>query len=303
MKLPLIAACLVAGSTWSFASANVLASNTNPKTAQRPYTGAAAKSVSGAQATGGSKSVASKTVPGTADEPTPEQLAQYYARLARASSQQAGLSSTSSTSGGSQPHSMIVAAPPPPEDDCTTPAILAPAAGVVIYNFDTTNGTTGTDGQTAGTFGCSVGVYGNLWDSWFQWTAPFTNTLNIRTCALTGVNTKLTFYQSAGCPTASFIGCNDNGCSPQSQILNIAVTAGTTYTLQLGSSPQAGGFPPGAGQFSFEIYAPPPPPVNDDCTASTAIAGTGSFAFHNTGATLGGVAPLTCATYSHDVWF
>ncbi len=305
MKLPLIAACLVAGSTWSFATASLTTSNTNPKTTQRSYTGSA-KSVIGAQAAGTTKSAASVAQAGISEEPTPEQMAKFWARQARASSRQAaalGLGAatgaTSSTTG--QPNPMVVAAPT--NDDCSTPDILAPAAGVVTYAFDNTSATTGVEGQDLATFGCSVVLYGNLQDVWFQWTAPWTNTLNIKTCAMTGVDTKLTFYQATGCPTASYIACNDNGCSPQSQILNIPVTAGTTYMLQLGCSPQTGLATGGPGSVSFEIYAPPPPPVNDDCTAATAIAGPGSFAFDNSGATVAAGALPTCATYANDVWF
>jgi hypothetical protein len=299
MKLPLIAACVVAGSTWSFASTNV-ASNTNPKTAQKSYH-ASGKSVFGSQV---STKTAGSVAPIMGEEPTADELAQINARASRKAAQQAAAGgSTSTTTGSGAPHSMVTTQAPT-EDDCSTPMVLVAATGLQTYPFDTTNATTGVDGQTAGTFGCQVGLYGNLQDCWFQWTAPVTNTLNIRTCAMTGVDTKLTFYNGAGCPTAAFIGCNDNGCAPQSQILAIAVTAGQTYTLQLGSSPQTGGHPGGPGSFSLEIFAPPPPPVNDDCSAATAIVGPGSFAYDNTGATTAIGAPNNlCTTYAKDVWF
>ena len=299
MKLPLIAACVVAGSTWSFASTNV-ATTINPKTAQKPYH-ASGKSVIG------SKSASSKTAdsiaPVMGEEPSAEAMAQYYTRAARRAAQQSAASGSTSTTGGGAPHSMVVAAPPP-EDDCSTPVVLAAATGLITYPFDNTGATTGTEGQSLSTFGCQVGVYGSLFDVWYQWTAPVTNTVNIRTCALTGVDTKLTLYSGAGCPTTTFIACNDNGCAPQSQILAFGVTAGQTYMLQLGSSPQGGGQAPGVGSFSFEIYAPPPPPPNDDCTAATAIVGPGSYAFDDTGATTLPSAPNNlCATYTNDVWF
>src|SRR5690349_25162866 len=96
MKLPLIAACVVAGSTWSFASTNV-ASNTNPKTAQKSYH-ASGKSVIGSQSA--STKTAGSFAPIMGDEPSADEMAQYTLRASRRAAQLAASGSGSTLPGG-----------------------------------------------------------------------------------------------------------------------------------------------------------------------------------------------------------
>jgi len=125
---------------------------------------------------------------------------------------------------------------PPSNDSCTSPQILTLATGSNVIPFDNTDATTGLEGQDAATWGCPDGGYGNFSDVWFEFTATGTGTADISTCGATG-DTKLTVWTGAGCPAATWLDCNNDAaaCSPQSEILGLPVTGGTTYTIQLGS--------------------------------------------------------------------
>jgi len=266
MQLPLFVACLVASSSWSFSFADESASRGNPKTAQKQYARSATPSGMGQQ----SGTSPSQTAP------------------------------TGGTLG-------VSAVFPDPWDDCATPLVITTVSGSNLIPFDNTVDTTGTQGQSLGTFGCNSQLYACLFDIWFEWTAPWSTLATIQTCGQTAVDTKLVMWSGAGCPAATWLACNNNSgvCAPQSQLLNVWVTAGTTYMIQLGSSAAGGGQPPGVGNLEIIIFQPPPAPPNDACAGALSITGAGPFFFDNTGATDDpGMPALWCgAQWGHDAWF
>jgi len=95
-------------------------------------------------------------------------------------------------------------------------------------------------------------------DLWYCWTAPCTNTVFVKTCDLTSVDTKLAVYEGCTCPAAEaeLLACNDDACGLQSQI-GFAATAGQSYLVRVGSAPDGSGFPAegGSGAVHFNCGA------------------------------------------------
>ncbi|MBK7874676.1 MAG: hypothetical protein IPJ77_02825 [Planctomycetes bacterium] len=187
-----------------------------------------------------------------------------------------------------------------PNDGCSTPTVLGPGGP---YLFDTTVATTGTEGQAEALclFFSSTTIDS---DAWFTWTAPTTDLYRAFTCSQTAVDTKISVYAGAGCPTAgTSIACNDDDCALQSGAV-FAATAGSSYTIQLGSFPGGAG---GAGSFDVQVFVPTP---GDDCATPVALAGAGPYAFDNSQATTGtqGQAEPSCLFFSsttidRDLWY
>jgi hypothetical protein len=162
---------------------------------------------------------------------------------------------------------------PPPNDDCNTPTLVA---GAGPFNFDTTLASTGTQGQSEAL--CNFyGLTGIDHDTWFQWTATSSGLAQASTCGQTpGLDTKIAAYAGAGCPAAgTALGCNDDACGSFESTANFQVTAGNTYTIQLGSF---AGAPGGAGTFTINVLPPPSPcEVFDDGTTENlgSLGGSG----------------------------
>ncbi|MBK7641442.1 MAG: hypothetical protein IPJ19_00085 [Planctomycetes bacterium] len=192
---------------------------------------------------------------------------------------------------------------PPANDNCATPVNVV---GAGPFNFDNTVASTGTQGQSEAL--CAV-EYGNTTvdnDVWYTWTAPSTGLAAFTTCSLTSTDTKIAAYAGSGCPApGSALACRDDACQAFQSTALFPCTAGSTYTLQIGTFPGAVG---GAGQFSINVVQPP---VNDNCTAPTVVSGSGTFPFDNTYATTStsGQSEALCAvqygnpTVENDVWF
>src|SRR6185436_16750421 len=170
MKLPLIAACLAAGSTWTFAFADNTTA-VNPKTSTKTFV--APRSAPGAH---GKTIFTSKTAaPTPANQLSPEQqlkldpsanAAQKLAQMKRAAQSQSFLTGTQ---GGSQGLSQSSPQRVPGQlaingsDDCST---ADPIAGTGTFGFDTTSATTGPQQG----LNCGGGSAYN--DVWFDWTCP-----------------------------------------------------------------------------------------------------------------------------------
>ena len=136
-------------------------------------------------------------------------------------------------------------------DNCATPTAIS---GLGSFPFNNGSATAGTQGQNEGVclaFGSSAIHH----DVWFTWSAPQAGYVTVSVCGTTNVDTKIAAYLGSGCPTAGAIACNDDSCGLQSS-LGFNVTAGGTYTLQVGTFPNASG---GSGTFSLSIGPPPPP--------------------------------------------
>jgi hypothetical protein len=323
MKLPLIAACLVAGSTWSFANADVTTSTQNQKTAPRPYTQAQTTSVRGpavvktdaqaqrpTRATKAEKSqennqTLQKELANKAEVRAQAQAQALRRKQAAQQAAQQGPASVGSGSrgtGGTAPQQMVTLAPT--NDDCSTPTAIV---GTGTFAFDNTGATTGIDGQTEGLctfYGSTVVNY----DIWYTWVAPSTGIATWTFCGLGTIDTKVAAYAGVGCPApGTALACDDDFCGfPYQSQIQFAVTSGSSYTLQLGNYPFGGGNP-GAGSFSLNVSAPA---SNDDCSTPTVVVGTGSFPFDNTVASTGvdGQTEGACFIFSNtavanDVWF
>ncbi|MBI5364782.1 MAG: hypothetical protein HZA53_16520 [Planctomycetes bacterium] len=152
-------------------------------------------------------------------------------------------------------------------DSCSTPDAIT---GTGSFAFDNTAATTGAEGQV--TTNCiQSNLQGITLDVWFLWTAPQTGSVELSTCGLTTIDTKIAVYNGAACPTAgaTALDCLDDlsvnaagtqGFNFQTKVFWSA-TIGNTYLIQVGCSP---GAPGGAGTFTI-TYAAPDFPMAAPC--------------------------------------
>lgn len=134
---------------------------------------------------------------------------------------------------------------PPSNDDCSTPIVITGQSGV---NYDSTIATNSPQGM--GHLSCSdVGK-----DLWYEWVAPQNGTATLDTCFQSAMDTAVKIFAGSGCPTSAPIACDDNGCGFQSTV-TWPITAGATYTIDVGSSGAAAG---GVGSFVITLSGVPP---------------------------------------------
>jgi len=126
-------------------------------------------------------------------------------------------------------------------DSCATPTVVS---GIGNFAFSNTTATQGSQGQPA----CAP----LFRDVWFTWTAPASDQFELNDCGLAGWDTVFAVYSGAGCPTAPFLSCNDDGCGLQSR-LSFQAVAGQSYTFQLGSYSSGGN---GTGSFQIAQGGP-----------------------------------------------
>lgn len=120
---------------------------------------------------------------------------------------------------------------PPPNDECATPQ---PVSGQGTSHLTTYGATTGVEGQSE----AACGGTGIDYDLWYEWTADADGLARVSTCSSTG-DTKFAVYPAAGCPLpGSALACNDDQCGLLS-VLELPVTSGTSYLIQLGDAPGA----------------------------------------------------------------
>jgi hypothetical protein len=186
-------------------------------------------------------------------------------------------------------------------DDCATAAAIS---GQGTFFYDLSNATTGTEGQSE-SLCCSVATCMIDGDVWYNWTADATGMALLSTCGLTNDDTKIAAYPGTNCPaTGSALACNDDACGLQTTLC-FPVTAGTDYTLQVGTYPGKVGC---TGEFSITIGSTGG--GADDCAVPDPIAGQGSFSFDTVCATTGteGQSESLCFAFGTsgidlDVWF
>ncbi|MDP6539526.1 MAG: hypothetical protein QF903_07690 [Planctomycetota bacterium] len=186
-------------------------------------------------------------------------------------------------------------------DDCATATAIS---GQGTFFYDLTSATTGTEGQSE-SLCCSVATCMIDGDVWYNWTADATGQALLTTCGLSVDDTKIAVYPGTNCPTTgSSLACNDDACGLQTTLC-FPVTAGTDYTLQLGTYPGKVGC---TGEFSITIGNSGG--GADDCAMPDPIAGQGSFNFDTTCATTGteGQSESLCFAFgtsgiNFDVWF
>jgi hypothetical protein len=140
--------------------------------------------------------------------------------------------------------------PPQPvgvgNDSCATPQVIS---GVGTFAFNNNAATTGVEGQFIQLCGLAGAPSGIENDEWFCWTATCTGLVEIGTCGLTQVDTKIALYAGCACPGVDTqpLCCNDDACGRQS-ILRCDVVCGRSYMIQIGKHPGSA-----SGQGSFEI--------------------------------------------------
>ncbi len=201
---------------------------------------------------------------------------------------------------------------PPPNDDCASATVIA---GLGSFPFDNTAATTGAQGQNWSLCGVASANWTVPLDVWYAWTSPITGAVRVSSCLQT-VNTKIAVYAGTGCSVIPMLACNDDACggglSLQSRV-TVPVTAGATYTIQVGVSP--GAIPPApvvtspGGMGTFEI-SDASPPANDNCTTPFVISGAGPHPYNSSYATTGaqGQAESICMNLNStalrdDEWF
>jgi len=141
-------------------------------------------------------------------------------------------------------------------DQC---ADAMPISGAGVFSFDTTTAT--TDGPIHADCATMGGPEKQIQkDVWHCWTAPCTDTVFVRTCGQTTVNTKLAVYEGCDCPPtdAVLLDCGDDRCGdglPQATAVFHAV-AGRSYLIRLGNYP---GTAPGTGSFTISCGPPNQP--------------------------------------------
>jgi hypothetical protein len=168
-------------------------------------------------------------------------------------------------------------------DDCAAAHTAAGSGDQSGIPF--TTGTTGTTGQNdANCYAFGSTAIDN--DVWFDWTCTSTGNAKVTSCNGTGVDTKIGVWPASTCPAdGTSLACNDDACGLQSTA-SWAVTAGSTYTIQLGTFPGAAG---GSGTFAITQTTPPPCGAYDDGTTENALGLTA-------GGELGWMQSFSCVT-------
>lgn len=140
---------------------------------------------------------------------------------------------------------------PVPNDDCAAPSSI-PASGP--FQIDLALATTGAQGQNEPrcAFFSSTTIDN---DAWFCWTAPASGSFDVTSVGLTTVDTKIAVYDGCGCPAATAIACGDDACGTRQSTATFQAQAGSSYTIQVGTFPNAN-----VGLATFDVVPTPPPP-------------------------------------------
>jgi len=128
-----------------------------------------------------------------------------------------------------------------------------PITGTGTFQFDNTTAT--TDGPVHTACADVIGDEEQIQkDVWYCWTASCTDTVFVRTCGKTTVDTKLGVYEGCTCPPAdaALLDCSDDRCGLQSTAVFHAV-AGRSYLIRLGNYP---GRSPGTGSLTISCGPP-----------------------------------------------
>lgn len=133
-----------------------------------------------------------------------------------------------------------------------------PISGQGTFTFDNTTAT--TDGPIHDACATVAAPEKQIQkDVWYCWTASCTDTVFVRTCGQTTVDTKLAVYEGCDCPPAdaALLDCGDDRCGAAQSTAVFHAVAGRSYLIRLGNYP---GKPPGTG--SLTIGCGPPNQLN-----------------------------------------
>jgi hypothetical protein len=136
-------------------------------------------------------------------------------------------------------------------------------------------------------------------DVWYRFVAPYNGTVTLSVCSALGPGS--TTFDSViavrlGACGFPIVGCNDDYCSQESW-LQVPITAGTEYEVQLG------GFQGAQGSFTLSIVGTPTVPPNDACANAIPLTVGALVVAENFGATTGpDPTPFPCNS-GKDVWY
>lgn len=173
------------------------------------------------------------------------------------------------------------AAPPPANDNC---ANATPIGDVTNLAFSTVNATFDGGGT------CLTSP--NLW---YVYTASCTGTATISLCG-SSYDTKMAVYDGYSCsPLPTQLGCNDDYCSLQSQLI-VPVVGGNQYLIEVGGY----GSSTGNGVLTTSCTPSGSAPPNDDCTGAPDI---NTFPTTVTGTTVGATIDCPGVLNWNSVWY
>lgn len=178
--------------------------------------------------------------------------------------------------------------PRPQNDNCADASAIS---GPTVVAFDTTTATTDGPRETSCFPSTSVAIDSDLW---YRWTSTCTDTVFVRTCGLSAVDTILAVYNACPALPGEAIKCNDDLCGDpgvprQSMVVFDAVTD-QSYLIRVGRFRNE---PRGPG--SIEITCGPPPTATCPTVPTPALGACCDAANHPAG-TPACEDPVCCAT-------
>jgi len=169
-------------------------------------------------------------------------------------------------------------------DDCSN---AIPINEVTDMAFSTSNATASGENP-----GCGGGT--DPIDLWYAYTATSTGQATFDLCG-SGFDTRLAIWDACG---GTVLACNDDdgpACSGLNASIQMNVTNGTTYYVQVGGYNNA----QGNGDLTIFVVG-----SNDDCANARAINEVTDLSFTTTGATAGGDNPGCGGTTNPvDIWY
>lgn len=194
----------------------------------------------------------------------------FPATLGQTYTIQIGLYPSGGATPGAGSFTLTPVTPGSTNDECES---ATPIAGLGPHAFDNASATTSCAGQD--NLICTfAGISSIANDLWFTWTAPSTARYRVSTCGTAGGRDhKIAVYAGSGCPLTAPVGCDDDGCGVFGGEASACfdATAGTQYTIQLGSYPGSVG---GSGTLAFDTVAVPSGCEHDNGTSENAIGFT-----------------------------
>ncbi|MFO0833283.1 MAG: hypothetical protein U0637_15735 [Phycisphaerales bacterium] len=177
---------------------------------------------------------------------------------------------------------------PPANDSCATAQWAAAGTTYTGSTSLATNDGTATCGSAT-----------TSPDVWYKYLPQTSGSVTISTCG-SGYDTVLSVHSACGSTNVTN-GCNDDDSTCTSNTLNskvtVTMTAGTTYLIRVA------GYNGATGNYSLLISGGGGvvPPINDNCSARSGLAGT--TAFSTVGATTDGVATPGCGQVFNEIWY
>ncbi len=121
----------------------------------------------------------------------------------------------------------------PANDDCVSAITISDGNTA----FDTTGAATDGPNVPPDVGDCNDFAKPSIYnDIWFNYIAPCTGTLQVRTCGAAEFDTKLGVYDGCDCGNLIILGCNDDGlnCRGHTSFLQVPATQSNCYKIRIG---------------------------------------------------------------------